>query len=130
MSESNFCPFVSTAGLVLAGALTSAVLGSSHGQTSFSGYLPPHMDPQHHSSPDIHDHNTSSTIFTPAGSGRSDLYLQDEPELELSVGEVRKPDFQSLSLIFVFKQRLGSVLLKGYPIPKSNFSSKDSICTL
>ena len=82
--------FSPTAGLVLAEALTPAVHRSSHGQTSFSGNLPPQVDRQHHSSPDIHTHhhNTPSTIFTPAGSWGSDLYLQDEPLLELSVGEV------------------------------------------
>ena len=87
-----------TAGLVLAGALSPALHGSSQGLASFSGYLRPHVDPQHHSSPDIHTHhhNTSSTIFTPAGSWGSDLYLQDEPLLELSVGEVMKPDSQRL----------------------------------
>ena len=128
--DSNFYPFLSTAGLVLAGAATPAEHGSSHGVASFSGYLPPHVDPQHHSSPDIHTHhhNTPSTSFTPAGSWGSDLYLQDEPELELSVGEVMMPDSQSLSWTFVFKQCLWSVLLQGYLIPKRNFSSKDSIC--
>ncbi|CAH3193773.1 unnamed protein product, partial [Porites evermanni] len=60
------------AGVVLAEAPTPAEHGSSHGQTSFSGYLPPHVDPQHHSFPDIHTHypNTPSTIFTPGGSWR------------------------------------------------------------
>ena len=52
--HSNFYPFLSTGGLVLAEAPTPAVHGSSHGQTSFSGYLPSHVDPQHHSSPDVH----------------------------------------------------------------------------
>ena len=94
----QFLSFPSTAGSVLAVALSPAVHGSSLGLTSLSGYLPPHVDPQHHSSPDIHTHhgNTPSTTFTPAGSWGSDLYLQDEPLLELSVGEVMKPDFQSL----------------------------------
>ena len=97
--DSSFYPFVSTAGLVLAAAAPSPVEhGSSHSQTSFSGYLPPPVDPQHHFSPDIHthNHNPPSTIFTSAGSWGSDLYLQDEPLLELSVDEVMKPDFQSL----------------------------------
>ena len=52
--HSNFYPFVCTAGLVLVGALTPAVHGSSHGQTSFSGYLPSRVDSPHHSSPDVH----------------------------------------------------------------------------
>ncbi|CAH3172278.1 unnamed protein product [Porites lobata] len=58
------------AGVVLAEAPTPAEHGSSHGQTSFSGYLPPHVDPQHHSSPDIHTrhHNIPSVIFTPERS--------------------------------------------------------------
>ena len=132
MWDSNFHPFVSTAGLVLEAAPTPAVHGSSQGQTSFSGYLPPHVDSQRHSFPDIHTHhhNTPSTIFTPAGSWGSYLYLQDERELEfLSVDEVMKPDSQSLSWTFVFKQRLGFVLLNRGPINKSNFSLKDSICT-
>ena len=129
--NSNVYPFLSTAGLVLAGALSPAVHGSSHGQTSFSGYLPSHVDPQHHSSLDIdtHHHNAPSTIFTSAGSWGSDLYLQDEPLLELSVGEVMKPDSQSLCWRFIFKKCLGSVLLKRYSIPNNNFSSKDSIYT-
>ena len=127
----QFLSFPSTAGSVLAVALSPAVHGSSHGLTSFSGYLPPHVDPQHHSSPDIHTHhdNTPSTTFTPAGSWGSDLYLQDEPLLELSVGEVMKPDSQSLCWRFIFKKCLGSVLLKRYSIPNNNFSSKDSIYT-
>ena len=131
MWESNFYPFLCTAGLVLAAALSPAVHGSSHGLTSFSGYLPPHVNPQHHSSPDVDTHhdNTPSIIFTPAGSWGSDLYLQDEPLLELSVGEVMKPDSQSLCWRFIFKKCLGSVLLKRYSIPKNNFSSKDSIYT-
>ena len=101
---SNFYPFLSTASLVLAaGALTLVVHESSHGLASFSGYLPPHVDPQHHSSPDIHTHHcsTSSTIFTPGGSRGRDPYLpsgsdlstvtQDETEWEfLSVDEVMK----------------------------------------
>ena len=126
MWDSNFHPFVSTAGLVLAGALTPVVHGSSHGQTSFSGYLPPHVDPQHHSSPDIHTHhhNTPATIFTSAGSLGSDLYLQDEPVLELSVGEVMKPDSQSLCWRFIFEKCSGSVLLKRYSIPNNNFPQK------
>ena len=107
---------LSTAGLVLAGALSPAVHGSSHGLASFSGYPPPHVVPQNHSSPDIHTHhhNTSSTIFTPAGSWGSDPYLpsgsglsavsQDKTELEfLSVDEVMKVDSQSLSWTFIFK---------------------------
>ena len=127
----QFLSFPSTAGSVLAVALSPAVHGSSHGLTSFSGYLPPHVDPQHHSSPDIHTHhdNTPSTTFTPAGSWGSDLYLQDEPLLELSAGEVMKPDSQSLCWRFIFKKCLGSVLLKRYSIPNNNFSSKDSIYT-
>ena len=70
--DSNFYLLLSTAGVVLAEAPTPAVHGSSHGQTSFSGYLPPHVDLQHHSSPDIytHHHNTPSTIFTPERSWR------------------------------------------------------------
>ena len=51
---SNFYPFLSTGGLDLAGALTPVEHGSGHGQTSFSGYLPSHVDSQHHSSPDVH----------------------------------------------------------------------------
>ena len=107
---------LSIAGLVLAGALSPAVHGSSHGLASFSGYPPPHVVPQHHSSPDIHTHhhNTSSTIFTPAGSWGSDPYLpsgsglsavtQDKTELEfLSVDEVMKVDSHSLSWTFIFK---------------------------
>ena len=129
--NSNVYPFLSTAGLVLAGALSPAVHGSSHGQTSFSGYLPSHVDPQHHSSLDIdtHHHNAPSTIFTSAGSWGSDLYLQDEPLLELSVGEVMKPDSQHLCWRLIFKKCLRSVLLKWYSIPNDNFLSKDSICT-
>ena len=93
----------STAGSVLAAALSPAVHGSSHGLASFSGYPLPHVDPQNHSFSDIHTHHhiTSSTIFTPAGSWESDLYLpsgsglsavtQDKTELEfLSVDEVMK----------------------------------------
>ncbi|CAH3172277.1 unnamed protein product [Porites lobata] len=90
------------ASLVLtARAPNLAVHESSHGLASFSGYLPPHVDPQHHSSPDIHTHHcsTSSTIFTPGGSRGRDPYLpsdsglsavtQDETELEfLSVDEI------------------------------------------
>ena len=131
MWDSNFYPFLSTAGLVFAGAPSPAVHGSSHGLTSFSGYLPPHVDPQHHSSPDIDTHhdNTPPTTFTPAGSWGSDLYLQEEPLLELSVGEVMKPDSQSLCWRFIFKKCLGSVLLKRYSIPNNNVSSKDSIYT-
>ena len=103
MCDSNFHFFFSTAGLVLAEAPTPAEHGSSHGQTSFSGYLPPHVDPQHHSSPDIHTHHcsTSSTIFTLGGSRGRDPYLpsgsdlstvtQDETEWEFSsVDEVMK----------------------------------------
>ena len=108
MWDSNFYSFVSTAGLVSAGALTPAVHGSSHGQTSFSGYLPPHVDPQHHSSRDIHTHhhNTPSTIITPrrswrypypSGSGLSTV-TQGEPHLEcLSVNEVMDLDSESFS---------------------------------
>ena len=116
MWDSNFYPFLSTAGLLLAAALSPAVHGSSHGLASFSGYLPSHVDPQHHSSPDIETHhdNTPSTIFTPAGSWGSDPYLpsgsglsavsQDKTELEfLSVDEVMKVDSQSLSWTFIFK---------------------------
>ncbi|XP_073255240.1 uncharacterized protein [Porites lutea] len=60
------------AGVVLAEASNPAEHGSSHGQTSFSGYLPPHYDSQHHSSPDIHTHhhNTPSAIFAPERSWR------------------------------------------------------------
>ena len=113
MCDSNFHFFFSTAGLVLAEASTPAVHESSHGLPSFSAYLPPHVDPQHHSSPDIHTHHysTSSTMFTPGGSRGSDPYLpsgsglyavtQDKTELEfLSVDEVMKADPQSLSRIF------------------------------
>ncbi|XP_073255688.1 uncharacterized protein [Porites lutea] len=87
-----------TAGVVLAEAPTPAVHGSNHGQTSFSLYLPPHVDSQHLSSPDIHTHhhNTPSTIFTPgrswryphlSGSGLSTV-TQGESHLEcLSVNE-------------------------------------------
>ena len=106
--DSNFYSFVSTAGLVLAGVLT-AVHGSSHGQTSFSGYLPPHVNSQHYSSPDVHTdhHNTPSTIFTPGrswrypyfrGSGLSTV-TQGESHLESSlfVNEVMDRDSGSLS---------------------------------
>ena len=101
---SNFNTFLSTASLVLAArASTLAVHESSHGLASFSGYLPPHVDPQHHSSPDIHTHHysTSSTMFTPGGSRGRDPYLpsgsglstvtQDETKWEFfSVDEVMK----------------------------------------
>ena len=106
--NSNFYSFVSTADVILAGALTSAEHGSSHGQTSFSGYLPPHVDSQHHSSPDIHTHhhNTPSTIFTPGGSWRYpylsgsglSTVTQGESHLEcLFVNEVMDLDSESLS---------------------------------
>ena len=96
---SNFYHFLSTAGLVH---------GPSHGQTSFSGYLPPHVDSQHHSSPDIHTHhhNTPFTSFTPGrsrrypylrGSGLSTV-TQGESHLEcLSVNEVMDLDSESFS---------------------------------
>ena len=108
MCDSNFYPFVSTAGLVLVEAPTPAVHGSSHGQTSYSGYLPPHVDSQHHSSPVIHTHhhNTPSTIFTPerswrypypSGSGLSTV-TQGESHLEcFFVNEVMDLDSESLS---------------------------------
>ena len=108
MWDSNFYLSLSTAGVVLPEAPTLAVHGSSHGQTSFSGYLPPHVDPQHHSSPDIHTHhhNTPSTIFTPgwpsrypylSGSGLSTV-TQGESHLEcLFVNEVMDLDSESLS---------------------------------
>ena len=104
----NVYTFLSTAGVVLAEAPTPAVHGSSHGQTSFSGYLLPHVDPQHHSSPDIHTHhhNTPSTIFTPgrswrypypSGSGLSTV-TQGESHLEcLFVNEVMDLDSESFS---------------------------------
>ena len=104
----NVYTFLSTAGVVLVEAPTPAVHGSSHGQTSFSGYLLPHVDPQHHSSPDnhTHHHNTPSTIFTPgrswrypysSGSGLSTV-TQGESHLEcLSVNEVMDLDSESLS---------------------------------
>ena len=106
--NSNFYSFVSTADVILAGALTSAEHGSSHGQTSFSGYLSPHVDSQHHSSPDIHSHhhNTPSTIFTPGGSWRYpylsgsglSTVTQGESHLEcLFVNEVMDLDSESLS---------------------------------
>ena len=87
--DPNFYPYLST----------PAEHGSSHGQTSLSGYLPPHVDSQHHSSPDIHTHHhsTPSTIFTPErswrypylrGSGLSTV-TQGESHLEcLLVNEV------------------------------------------
>jgi len=117
--DSNFYPFLSTAGLVLATAQVSpAVHGSSHGLTSFSGYLPPHVDPQHHFSPDIHTHhhNTLSTIFTPGGSWRypylsgsgQSTVTQGESHLEcLSVNEVS--GFRELFLNIIIKQWLGFV---------------------
>ena len=106
--DSNFYLLLSTAGLVLAEAPTTAEHGSSHGQTSFSGYLPPHVDPQHHSSADIptRHHNTPSTIFTPGGSWRYPypsgsglcIVTQGESHLEcLSVNEVMDLDSESLS---------------------------------
>ena len=106
--DSNFYLLLSTAGVVLAEALTPAVHGSSHGLASFSGYLPPHVDPQHHSSPDIHTdhHNTPSTIFTPGGSWRYpylsgsglSTVTQGESHLEcLFVNEVMDLDSESLS---------------------------------
>ena len=108
MWDSNFYLFLSTAGLVLAEAPTPVEHGSSHGQTSFSGYLPRHVGSQHHSSPDIHTHhhNTPSTIFTPgrswrypylSGSGLSTV-TQGESHLEcLSVNEVMDLDSESFS---------------------------------
>ena len=106
--DSNFYLLLSTAGLVLAEAPTPAEHGSSHGQTSFSGYLPPHVDPQHHSSADIptRHHNTPSTIFTPGGSWRYpypsgsglSTVTQGESHLEcLSVNEVMDLDSESFS---------------------------------
>ena len=106
--DSNFYLLLSTAGVVLAEAPTPAEHGSSHGQTSVSGYLPPHVDPQHHSSPDIHTHhpNTPSTIFTPGGSWRYpylsgsglSTVTQGESHLEcLSVNEVMDLDSESFS---------------------------------
>ena len=106
--DSNFYLLLSKAGVVLAEGPTPAEHGSSHGQTSFSGYLPPHVDPQHHSSPDIHTHhhNTPSTIFTPGGSWRYpylsgsglSTVTQGESHLEcLSVNEVMDLDSESLS---------------------------------
>ena len=106
--DSNFYLLLSTAGVVLAEALTPAVHGSSHGLASFSGYLPARVDPQHHSSPDIHTrhHNTPSTIFTLgaswrypylSGSGLSTV-TQGESHLEcLSVNEVMDLDSDSFS---------------------------------
>ena len=106
--DSNFYLLLSTAGVVLAEAPTPAVHGSSHGLASFSGYLPSHVDPQHHSSPDIHTHhhNTPPTIFTsggswrypyPSGSGLSTV-TQGESHLEcLSVNEVMGLDSESFS---------------------------------
>ena len=106
--DSDFYLLLSTARVVLAEAPTSTKRGSSHGQTSFSGYLPPHVDPQHHSSPDIHTHhhNTPTTIFTPGGSWRYpylsgsglSTVTQGEPHLEcLFVNEVMDLDSESLS---------------------------------
>ena len=108
MWDANFYLLRSIAGLVLAEAPTPAEHGSSHGQTSFSGYLPPHVDPQHHSSADIHIryHNTPSTIFTPGGSWRYpypngsglSTVTQGESHLEcLSVYEVMDLDSESFS---------------------------------
>ena len=103
--DSNFFLFLSTASLVLAEAPNPTVHGSSHGH---SGYLPPHVDSQHHSSPNIltHHHNTPSTIFTPerswrypypSGSGLSTV-TQGESHLEcLSVNEVMDLDSESFS---------------------------------
>ena len=108
MWDSNFYLLLSTAGVVLAEASNPAEHGSSHGQTSFSGYLPPHYDSQHHSSPDIHTHhhNTPSAIFAPerswrypylSGSGLSTV-TQGESHLEcLFVNEVMDLDSESLS---------------------------------
>ena len=106
--DSNFYLLLSKAGVVLAEGPTPAEYGSSHGQTSFSGYLPPHVDPQHHSFPDIHTHhhNTPSTIFTPGGSWRYpylsgsglSTVTQGESHLEcLFVNEVMDLDSESLS---------------------------------
>ena len=108
MWDSNFYLLLSTAGVVLAEAPTSAEHGSSHGQTSFSGYLPPHVDSQHHSSPDIYTHPriTASTIFTPGASWRYpylsgyglSTVTQGESHLErLFVNEVMDLDSESLS---------------------------------
>ena len=108
MWDSNFYLLLSTAGLVLAEAPSSTEHGSGHGQTSFSGYLPPHVDPQHQFSPDIHTHhhNTPSNIFTPggsrrypypSGSGLSTVTL-GESDLEcLFVNEVMDLDSESFS---------------------------------
>ena len=68
-------------------------------------------------------------VYKLLGVSFINLYFQAKRELELSFGEVMKPDSQSLSWTFVFKQRLGSVLLNRCPINKSNFSAKDSIYT-
>ena len=106
MWDSNFYLFLSTVGLVLAGASTPAEHGSS--QTPVSGYPPPHVDRKHHSSPDIHSHhqNTPSTIFTPGGSWRypylsgsgPSIVTQGESHLEcLSVNEVMDLDSESFS---------------------------------
>ena len=106
--DSNFYLLLSTAAVVLPEAPTPAEHGSSHGQTSFSGYLPPHVVPQHHSSPDIHTHhhNTPSTIVTPGGSWRYpylsesglSTVTQGESHLEcLFVNEVMDLDSESLS---------------------------------
>ena len=106
--DSNFYLLLSTAAVVLPEAPTPAEHGSSHGQTSFSGYLRPHVDPQHHSSRDIHTHhhNTPSTITTPrrscrypypSGSGLSTV-TQGESHFEcLFVNEVMDLDSESLS---------------------------------
>ena len=106
--DSNFYLLLSTAAVVLPEAPTPEEQGSSHGQTSFSGYLPPHVDSQHHSSPDIYTHPriTASTIFTPgrswrypypSGSGLSTV-TQGESHLEcLFVNEVMDLDSESLS---------------------------------
>ena len=93
----NFYPFLST----------PAEHGSSRGQTSFSGYLPPRVDSQHHSSPDIHTHqNTPSTMFRPRGSWRYpypsgsglSTVTQGESHLEcLFVNEVMDLDSESFS---------------------------------
>ena len=106
--DSNFYLLLSTVGVVLAEAPTPAVHGSSHGLASFSGYLPSHVDPQHHSSPDIHTHhhNTPPTIFTPGGSWRYpypsgsglSTVTQGESHLEcLFVNEVMGLDSESFS---------------------------------
>ena len=102
--DSNFYPFLSTASSVLAGA----VHGSSHGQTSFSGYLPPRVDPQHYFSRATHTHhqNTPATICTPGrswtypffnGSGLSTVTQGDSHVECLSVNEVMDLDSESLS---------------------------------